>query len=104
MKVQRNYRYHTKWLLPEKVAIEALAQETKLARLEVILLWQEAHQSGHHFRPGDTAYHIDDLETPLRVDKILREYPKPVNGEKTKSKIVGISVHWHEDVQKFNYV
>jgi hypothetical protein len=97
-KVQRNYKYHSKWLIPEKIAIDAKQQKSEEATLEVILLWQDAYQSSHHFKEGDTAYHIDDLETPLRVDKILRSYPKPTNGEKQKSKIIGIQVHWHETV------
>ena len=95
-KVQRSYRYHTKWLIPEATAIKAKEQETEAGKIETILIWQEAYRSSHYFREGETVYHIDDLDTPLRVDKILRAYPKPLNGEKQKSKIIGVQVHWHE--------
>ena len=98
------YRFHSKWLIPERVAEDALKETTEAGKSEVIMLWQEAHQSSHHFKPGETCYHMDDLDTPMRVDKILRDYPKPVNGEKTKSKIIGIQVHWHQQVQEEKYL
>jgi len=97
-KAQKYYRYHTEWLVPEKVAIEAREQPTEAGQQEVLDLWAEAHRSGHHFKEMDTVYHIRDLWTPLGVDKILRAKPKPVNGEKQKSRILGVQVHWHEPI------
>ena len=102
MKIQRNYRYHTKWLIPESVAKEAFSQTNEDDVQDIIERWNYAYRSEHHFKEGDTCYHIRDLEQPLAVDKILRSYPKPRNGETQKSKIDGILVHWHQQINLIN--
>ncbi len=99
MKKQRSWNYHTKVLVPESIAERAKEKKTEIERLEVLLLWGEAHRASHHFKRGDVAYHVDDLEQKLNVDKIMRSYPKPQDGEKQKPKIDGILVHWHEECQ-----
>lgn len=90
------HKFHTKWLIPEKTAIELRGIETEKGRIEHITLWQETHMSSHHFTEGDTCYHVDNYTQPMRIDKILRSFPKPRNGEKQKSRLEGISVHWYE--------
>jgi len=97
-KVLRSYYFHSHLLIPEHVAKEAREQPTDLARLEVLLLWQEAHRSTHTFKELDVCYHIDDLDQSLRIDKIVRIKSRPVNGEKSKSRIQSLRVHWHETV------
>ena len=96
MKKQRNYVYHTNVLVPLKVAEQALAEASEAGRIEVILLWQDAYRSSHHFNPGDEVRHVDELSLVLHVDKIIRSYPKPRDGEKQKSRIEGILCHWFE--------
>jgi len=95
-KRQRSYVYHSQLLIPEERALMARAEEDPMRRLDVLQNWQDVYQSEHHFKAGDTCYHIDDLEQLLRVDKIIRTFSK--NGESQKSKVNGIQVHWFEDV------
>jgi len=98
MKRQRVHNYHTKWLIPEDVAEAARKHEDDVAQLEEIIHWQETKRADHHFKVGDVCYHIDDIHQKLNIDKILRSYPKPFNGEKQKARLEGLSVHWHEEV------
>ena len=97
MKRQRSWNYHTKVLIPREIADKAKSEEKEIDQLEVILLWGEAHRSAHHFKRGDECCHIDNLDQVLHVDKIMRSYPKPENGEKQKPKIDGILVHWWQE-------
>ena len=94
----RSWNFHTKVVVPENVAKEALSQNSEAGRIEVLLLWGEASRSGHHFKRGDTCCHVDNLEQVMHVDKIIRTFPKPVDGEKQKARIEGILVHWMEEV------
>ena len=98
MKIQRTHVYHTKLLIPDSIAKEAREQETEKGAIEVIMLWQEAHRAKHHFTRGDICYHVDDIHQKLNVDKIIRSFPKPRDGEPQKSKIDGIATHWHQEI------
>jgi hypothetical protein len=97
MKRQRSYVYHTNVLVPLKVAEEAMLEEKEAGRIEVLLIWRDAYGSSYHFSPGDDVRHIDALEVKMHVDKIIRSYPKPRDGEKQKSRIEGILCSWFED-------
>ncbi len=96
MKIHKSWTFHTKVLVPESIAEKALAETDPIQRLEVILLWQEAHRSSYHFKNGDTCCHVDNLEQVLHVTKIIRSYPKPEDGERQKPKIEGILCNWWE--------
>ena len=98
MKRQRSWNYHTKLLVPVDIANKALSYKTEKETIEEILVWGETERSDHHFKRGDECCHVDNLEQVLHVDKIIRSYPKPYNGEKPKAKIEGILVHWHEKI------
>ncbi len=99
MKIQRTHVYHTKLLIPESVALEARDQTTERGLIEVIMLWQETYRAKHHFTRGDVCYHVDDVHQKLNVDKIIRSFPKPRDGEPQKSKIDGIACHWHQEIK-----
>ena len=96
MRTHKSWNFHTKVLIPIEIARKALEHDKDIDKLEVVLLWQEAHRSSHHFKRGDECAHVDNLKQVMHVDKIMRSYPKPENGEKQKPKIDGILCHWFE--------
>lgn len=92
----KTHKFHTKWLIPEKVIDELENIDSEEGKAEHIMIWQDAYQSHHHFNEGEICAHIWNPKTKMIVEKIARHFPKPQNGEKSKSKIDGIVVHWFE--------
>ncbi len=98
----RNHRFHTTLLIPKAVVETAFAEETPEARLESILLWIDTYQSAHYFKEGQTVYHKENLNQPMIVDRVIRKVWK--TGGQQKVKVLGIDVHWWEEVPDHEFV
>ena len=103
MKRLINHTFHTKLLIPKDVVTEGKKKESQAEMLEHLLIWQDAYRSDHHFKRGDECYHVDNLNQILHVDKVIRSFPKPKNGESQSSKIEGILCHWWEECPGIDY-
>lgn len=98
----RAHRFHTTLLIPMSVVEKSFALETPEERLESILLWIDCHQSTHYFREADQVFHKENLNQPMIVDRVLRKVYK-ANGEQ-KTKVLGVDVHWWEEVPEEQFV
>ena len=102
MKRLVKHTFHSNLLIPRKVVQDAQAIGSPEAEVESILLWIDAHQSNHFLRSGDEVYHKENLEQLMYVDRIIRK----TYGEESKKrqKIVGVDVHFWENLPDEKFV
>ncbi len=101
-KIFRAHRFHTTLLVPKSIVEKSFSLPTPEERLESVLIWIDTYQSNHYFKEAQTVYHKDNLNQPMLVDRVLRKVYK-VSGV-PRTKVLGIDVHWWEDVPQHEFV